>query len=241
MLMIIFFSSNPSTMYLFFLRTLTSSILTSPLHLSWKMTARFLSSTLKYLAQTVNSPPLFIVSLLSLVFSLTSTVLCLSLTNAPSFLVYFTEFLIFVPTMKTFTPNLRLFGNYLTWTVSLPSCLINLFVVFLAISSSPNPLFTLVRRKWSISAFLSLAHILFKLEPKSPDFVTLLIPILIFDLSFTLPHASLLCFRWKIKFPNFWNLVLYTYLSVNAVPHRMRVKPNAIYTPECQNTWASLL
>ena len=42
--------------------------------------------------------------------------------------------------------------------VSLPTCLINLFVISLTISSNPNPMFTLFPRKWSISAFLSLAR-----------------------------------------------------------------------------------
>ena len=85
----------------------------------------------------------------------------------------------------------------------LPTCLINLFVISLTISSNPNPMFTLFPRKWSISPFLSLAHTLFKFEPKSPDLVTLLIPILTFDLSFAPAYASLLSFRLKIKFPNF--------------------------------------
>ena len=39
-----------SDMYLFFLTILTTSILTSPSHPSWKKTASFLSSMLKYLA-----------------------------------------------------------------------------------------------------------------------------------------------------------------------------------------------
>ena len=37
------------------------------------------------------------------------------------------------------------------------------------------------------------------------------------------------------------NSVLYIYSSVDAVPRRMWVKPRAIYTPEYQNTWESLL
>ena len=82
-LMTVFFSSNPLTMYLFFLTILTASFLTSPSHPSWKNTASFLSATLKYLAQTVNFRPLFIVNPLLLVFSLTSTALFLLLTNAP--------------------------------------------------------------------------------------------------------------------------------------------------------------
>ena len=69
-------------MYLFFLTTLTTSILTNPSHPSWKKTASFLSSTLKYLVRTVNFRPLFIVNPLSLVFSLTSKALFLLLTNA---------------------------------------------------------------------------------------------------------------------------------------------------------------
>ena len=59
-LMTVFFSSNPSTMHLFFLTILTTSILTSPSHPSWKKTASFLSSMLKYLAQTVNFSSLFV-------------------------------------------------------------------------------------------------------------------------------------------------------------------------------------
>ena len=35
--------------------------------------------------------------------------------------------------------------------------------------------------------------------------------------------------------------MLYTYLSVDAVPRRIWVKPCAIYTPEYRNTWDSLL
>ena len=96
------------------LTILTTSILTSPSLPSWKKTASFLSLTLRYLAQTVNFRPLFIVNPLSLVFSLTSIALFLLLTNAPWFFVYFTEFLIFVPIMKTSTLNLRLSGNCLT-------------------------------------------------------------------------------------------------------------------------------
>ena len=70
--------------------------------------------------------------------------------------------------------------------------------------------------------------------------------------SATYPHLNIhfvfrsstcipLSFPLRIKFPSFWDLVLYTYLSVDAVPHRMWVKPLAIYTPEYLNTWASLL
>ena len=81
--------------------------------------------------------------------------------------------------------------------------LINLFVVFLTISSNPNPLFTLLLRKRSISVSLSLAHTPFKFTPKLPDFATLLIPILTFDLSFVPLHASPLSFLLRIKFPNF--------------------------------------
>ena len=99
-LMTVFFFSNPPTMYLFFLTILTTSILTSPSHPSWKKTASFLSSMLKYLARTVNFPPQFIVNPLLLVFSLTSTALFLLLKNALWFLAYFTESLIFVPTLK---------------------------------------------------------------------------------------------------------------------------------------------
>ena len=90
-LMTVFFSSNPRTMYLFFLTILTTSILTSPSHPSWKKTASFLSSMLKYLPRTVNFPPQFTVNPLLLVFSLTSTALFLLLTNALWFLAYFTE------------------------------------------------------------------------------------------------------------------------------------------------------
>ena len=46
------------------------------------------------------------------------------------------------------------------------------------------------------------------------------------------------------KFPSLWDLVLYIYSSVeivDAVLRRMWVKPRAIYTPEYQNTWESLL
>ena len=106
----------------------------------------------------------------------------------------------------------------------------------------PKPNVRTVRKKIVyFHAFLSLAHTLFKFEPKSPQLVTLLIPILTFDLPFAPPHASLLSFRLKIKFPFFLNLVLYTYSSVDVVPRRMGVKPHAIYTPGCQNTWESLL
>ena len=112
-LMTVFFSSNPRTMYLFFLTILTTSILTSS-HPSWKKTASFLSSMLKYLARTVNFPPQFTVNPLLLVFSLTFTALFLLLTNALWFLAYFTESLIFVPTMKIFMFNLRVSGNCLT-------------------------------------------------------------------------------------------------------------------------------
>ena len=61
-LMTVFFSSNPRTMYLFFLTILITSIPTSTSHPSWKKTANFLSSMLKYLARTVNFPLLFIVT-----------------------------------------------------------------------------------------------------------------------------------------------------------------------------------
>ena len=47
-------------------------------------------------------------------------------------------------------------------------------------------------------------------------------------------------FPFKDKLPKL-DLVLYTYLSVDAVRHRMWVKPLAIFTPEYLNTWASLL
>ena len=69
----------------------------------------------------------------------------------------------------------------------------------------------------------------------SARFAVLLILILTFALSFAPLHASPLSFSLRIKF------LLYTYLSVDAVPHRMWVKPLAIYTPEYLNTWASLL
>ena len=45
-------------------------------------------------------------------------------------------------------------------------------------------------------------------------------------------------FPFKDRIPTFLSC---TYSSVDAVPHRMWVKPLAIYTPEYLNTWASLL
>ena len=143
--------------------------------------------------------------------------------------------------MKTFTLNLKLFGSCLTWMVSLPTCSIILSVASLIICSTLSPLFTQFLRKLSISVFPSLAHTLFKFAIKSPDFAMLLIHILIFDLFFAPLHVSLLSFLLRIKFPSLWDLVLYIYSSVDAVPRRMWVKPRAIYTPEYQNTWESLL
>ena len=64
----------------------------------------------------------------------------------------------------------------------------------------------------------------------------LLIPILTFDLFFAPLHASLLSFLLRIKSLSFLDLVLYTYLSVDALSRRMGVKPRAIYTPEYRNT-----
>ena len=60
----------------------TANILTSLLHPNWKKTESFLVSMLKYLAQMINFPPLFIVSPLSLAFSPISTALFPLLTNA---------------------------------------------------------------------------------------------------------------------------------------------------------------
>ena len=53
---------------------------------------------------------------------------------------------------------------------------------------------------YSISAFLSLAHTLFKFAPRSLDFAMVLIPILTFDLFFAPLHAFLLSFLLRIKF-----------------------------------------
>ena len=58
-----------------FLTILMANILTSLLHPNWKKTVSFLFSMLKYFAQAVNFPPLFIVNLLPLVFSRISTAL----------------------------------------------------------------------------------------------------------------------------------------------------------------------
>ena len=52
-----------------------ANILTSLLHPNWKKTVSFLFSMLKYFAQAVNFPPLFIVNPLLLVFSRISTAL----------------------------------------------------------------------------------------------------------------------------------------------------------------------
>ena len=194
---------------------------------------------LKYFAQTVN---------------LIST----SVYRKPTFTGLFTNFysfiplaykrslvsclrLTFAPPMKTFTLNLKLFGSCLTWMVSLPTCSIILSVASLIICSTLSPLFTQFLRKLSISVFPSLAHTLFKFAIKSPDFAMLLVHILTFDLFFAPLHVSLLSFLLRIKFPSLWHLVLYIYSSVDAVPRRMWVKPRAIYTPEYQNTWESLL
>ena len=54
-------------------------------------------------------------------------------------------------------------------------------------------------------------------------------------------RRSLLFSLLRIKFPSTWDLVLLTFLSVDAVPRRMWVKPHAIYTLEYQSTWVSLL
>jgi hypothetical protein len=108
-------------------------------------------------------------------------------------------------------------------------------------SSNPNLLFTRFLKRLSISAFPSPVHTLFKFALKSTDFAMLLILISTFDLSFAPLNASLLSFLSRIKFLRSWDLVLYTYLSVDAVPRRMWVKPCAIYTPEYRNTWDSLL
>ncbi len=77
---------------------------------------------------------------------------------------------------------------------------------------------------------------LFKFALKSTAFVTLLFLILTSDSFSSLPHESLPSFPSRIKSPSFYDLVLYTLSSVDAVSRRMWVKPHVIYTPESQNT-----
>ena len=123
---------------------------------------------------------------------------------------------------------------------SLPTCLINLFVVFLKVSSNPNPLFTLLLRNGLFLSPFTGSHSL-QIRTQITRLCNAAYPHLKFDLSFVHLHASPLSFLFRIKFPNFWILVLYTYLSVDAVPRRMWVKTLVIYTPGCQNIWESLL
>ena len=54
----------------------------------------------------------------------------------------------------------------------------------------------------------------------------------ILDSFFAPSDESVLFSLLKIKFPSTCNLVLFTFLSVDAVPRRMWVKPQAIYTLE---------
>ncbi len=82
---------------------------------------------------------------------------------------------------------------------------------------------------------------LFKFALKSTAFVTLLFLILTSDSFSALPHESLPSFPSRLKSPSFYDLVLYTLSSVDAVPRRMWVKPHVICTPESQNTWEFLL
>jgi hypothetical protein len=93
-----------------------------------------------------------------------------------------------------------------------------LFVVYLTRSSNPNFLFTRFLKRLSISAFPSPVHTLFRFALKSTDFPMLLILISAFDLFFAPLSAFLLSFLSRIKFLSFWDLVLYTYLSIEAVP-----------------------
>ncbi len=116
--------------------------------------------------------------------------------------------------------------------VSYHTCLTILLVVSLTRSSNPNRLFTRFLKRLSISAFPSLAHTLFRFALKSTDVAVVLILISTFDLFFAPINAFLLSLLSRIKFLSFGDLVLYTYLSVDAVPHRMWVKSRVIYTPE---------
>ena len=102
--------------------------------------------------------------------------------------------------------------------VSPPTCLTVLFIVSLTRSSNPNLLFTRFLKRLSISAFPSPVHTLFRFALKSTDFPMLLILISAFDLFFAPLSAFLLSFLSRIKFLSFWDLELYTYLSIEAVP-----------------------
>ena len=56
------------------------------------------------------------------------------------------------------------------------------------------------------------------------------------------PDESLLFSLLRINFPSTCDLVMFTSLSVDVVPRRMWVKPQAnIYTLDYQSTWVSLL
>ena len=86
----------------------------------------------------------------------------------------------------------------------------------------------------------SQGHILYRYALKSINSATPLFLIFTLDSSFVLPDESLPFFPSRIKFPNTWDPVWYTYSSVDAVPRRMWVKPRAIYTLGCLNIWVSL-
>ena len=122
--------------------------------------------------------------------------------------------------------------------VSPLTCSINLFVASSKIFSNPNLLSSLFLRKSSIFAFLSLVHIPSRFTLKIPRLCSAAYPFPAFASSVALHHVSSLSFLLRIDLiPKFLRSgVVYFYLSVDAVPHRMLVKPLTIYTPEYLNT-----
>ena len=106
-----------------------------------------------------------------------------------------------------------LLGNCSTLMVFPPTCSINLFATSSTISSNPNHLSSQFPRKSSIFTFLSPVHTAFRLALKSHVFAVRLTLTLTFALFFALLHPSPLSFPLRIKFPSFYDLVLYTYLK----------------------------